>query len=76
MLQFIDQNPVITVILLVFALQGLTAIVNRLVRATVVLCRGWPPPHLDADGDRIKKKHRPIEVDRVEQKQWYPGKPQ
>lgn len=23
----------------------------RLVRAVVVLCHGWPPAHLDADGD-------------------------
>lgn len=26
----------------------------RLVRAAVILARGWPPPHLDADGDEVR----------------------
>lgn len=25
--------------------------INRLLRTVKVLCRGWPPAHLDADGD-------------------------
>lgn len=31
--------------------QSTFLIVNRVLRSVKVLCRGWPPPHLDADGD-------------------------
>ena len=29
----------------------LMQLVNRVLRAIKVACRGWPPSHLDADGD-------------------------
>lgn len=29
----------------------LTRLVNRLLRSIKVVLRGWPPAHLDADGD-------------------------
>lgn len=33
------------------AIQGPYRLVNRLLRLIMVLARGWPPAHLDADGD-------------------------
>lgn len=39
------------VILLVIVLQFFTNVWCRFVRTIKVLCRGWPPSHLDADGD-------------------------
>lgn len=26
-------------------------VINRVLRTIKVVCRGWPPAHLDADGD-------------------------
>lgn len=28
-------------------------IINRVIRSINIIFRGWPPPHLDADGDFI-----------------------
>ncbi len=40
---------------IVFGIVGSIAhIVSRLVRCRMVLKHGWPPNHLDADGDSIK----------------------
>lgn len=32
-------------------LRCILLIISRLYRTTMVCARGWPPPHLDADGD-------------------------
>ena len=38
-------------------LMGLLFSLRRIMRAAVVLIRGWPPAHLDADGDwKAKEK--------------------
>ena len=37
-------------------------VINRVLRRIKVILRGWPPEHLDADGDFLKrnqKKHNP-----------------
>ncbi len=31
---------------------------NRVLRTVKVLCRGWPPEHLDADGDWQPREER------------------
>lgn len=42
----------IAVIFIVFALIRVVGIlISRFYRMIMVLCRGWPPDHLDADGD-------------------------
>lgn len=40
------------VVLVAIELIGVSArLLNRLLRTIKVACRGWPPSHLDADGD-------------------------
>lgn len=53
-LQFVGEHWFLTFLALVFA-YGLAALalklVVRLFRMLTVMARGWPPEHLDADGD-------------------------
>lgn len=35
----------------VAAVNAIGKILNRILRSFNILCRGWPPEHLDADGD-------------------------
>lgn len=38
--------------LLAYAMIHVSAnLINRILRTTKILARGWPPAHLDADGD-------------------------
>lgn len=54
---FIGTGIVIAILIhaSVSALQIITTfifrLINRFIRMTIVLIRGWPPNHLDADGD-------------------------
>lgn len=36
--------------------QAVVSIISRLIRRSMVLKQGWPPNHLDADGDIKKEK--------------------
>ncbi|MBR8073319.1 hypothetical protein KDX14_27720 [Burkholderia cenocepacia] len=45
--EFMDAHPILSVLLAFTA----TQIVSRLYRVVMVSTRGWPPAHLDADGD-------------------------
>jgi len=50
MLEFYDfaaEHPILTFLLIYIAAQ----ITHRILRTILVVARGWPPPHLDADGD-------------------------
>ncbi|MBG0871866.1 MULTISPECIES: hypothetical protein [Burkholderia] len=49
--EFMDAHPLLTVILAFVA----ASIVSRLYRVAMVAARGWPPAHLDADGDWKKE---------------------
>jgi len=33
-------------------------LVNRWIRHRNIVAKGWPPPHLDADGDFQSREHR------------------
>lgn len=52
-------NPVLTICVLfpmtAFFLYSVIALIfklfNRIIRCVTILLRGWPPAHLDADGD-------------------------
>jgi len=61
MYQFIAENPwqfffmgPFILILLGGAYQFVLYSWNRLLRTIKVLFRGWPPEHLDADGDSVE----------------------
>jgi len=43
-------------LILYYLVNGIVRIVSRFFRMIMVSLRGWPPSHLDADGDKIKKK--------------------
>jgi len=40
--------------LMIPAMQTILLLVNRTYRAINILFHGWPPAHLDADGDFVK----------------------
>ncbi len=52
---------------LIFALSihytanGILRLISRTFRTIMVLSRGWPPSHLDADGDFKDAQHETIE---------------
>ena len=51
MIEWAGHNPFYAVVLAWLALHTLLAIYRRTARAVMVIARGWPPEHLDADGD-------------------------
>lgn len=57
MWEFFHQHPFIAwcALWLVWIIVPVTTlafrVVNRILRSINVALRGWPPPHLDADGD-------------------------
>ena len=50
LLVFIESYAILS-ILLYFLVNGTVRIISRLSRLIMVLIKGWPPSHLDADGD-------------------------
>ena len=40
--------------ILYFIVNGIIKICSRLFRMIMILFKGWPPSHLDADGDFVK----------------------
>ena len=49
--QFMSGSPFLSFFLLYILLHSIGFCWNRLMRTIKVLKSGWPPPHLDADGD-------------------------
>lgn len=49
--KFADQNPWLIFALAVLFYWALTLLWSRFMRHLNVRSKGWPPPHLDADGD-------------------------
>lgn len=58
MWKFVFEHPVLSTVILLLPLVLLICIdhveplVMRFTRMVQILVRGWPPEHLDADGDR------------------------
>jgi hypothetical protein len=55
--RFAGAHPFLTVVLAFIALDAFVypfKIVNRWIRSRNIKNAGWPPAHLDADGDRIE----------------------
>lgn len=50
-LKFVGENPIFTFFALWLVLGAARFIFNRTMRTLNVGLRGWPPAHLDADGD-------------------------
>jgi hypothetical protein len=51
--EFASGNPWLTFFLAALILQAALVLVSRLIRIAIVSKNGWPPEHLDADGDPI-----------------------
>lgn len=51
MTQFALAHPILAFLIVIIALFVLASIVGRILRTISVSYQGWPPPHLDADGD-------------------------
>lgn len=48
---FALNHPVVSLFMCWSIVGAIRAIVVRMLRLVMVACRGWPPAHLDADGD-------------------------
>ena len=53
--QFINDNPYITAFIILMMFYTIFLIINRCLRSYNIKNKGWPPEHLDADGDYIDK---------------------
>lgn len=49
--EFMSDSPWLTFFLALLVIGYLFKFWNRLMRHLSVRCRGWPPAHLDADGE-------------------------
>lgn len=49
--QFMSDSPLLTFFLAWLVLRAAFRCWNRLMRHLNIRCHGWPPAHLDADGD-------------------------
>ena len=49
------EHWILTFLLAWVSIHSCYYIIMRMIRSVIVLFRGWPPEHLDADGDPIKK---------------------
>ena len=61
--EFMSNNPVLTLLLaciigfvIMVAFKYIFLAFNRLVRHANINNKGWPPPHLDADGNFIDEE--------------------
>lgn len=51
MSEFINNHEITFFFIVCCALHYLTSIINRVIRSINIRSKGWPPSHLDADGD-------------------------
>ena len=59
--QFAGEHPFLTFLLALLIVEAFVypfKILNRYFRSRNIKNAGWPPSHLDADGDVIKKEER------------------
>lgn len=54
-LDFADRHWFLA-LAMILALKFPFLIMNRVLRSLNIALRGWPPPHVDADGDFIPKR--------------------
>lgn len=50
-LQFMGEHPILSFFIAYLSVEGAVRIGSRGFRSINILARGWPPAHLDADGD-------------------------
>lgn len=48
---FASNSPVLTFFLILLTIEFFRMVIRRGYRCIMVTARGWPPEHLDADGD-------------------------
>ena len=57
---FAAAHPFLFTLLVVWTLETIYGVLvrlpNRYIRSRNIAARGWPPEHLDADGDRIERE--------------------
>lgn len=49
--QYMDENPIITILIVWILCTTIFRTCNRFFRHLNIRSKGWPPSHLDADGD-------------------------
>ena len=66
MWEFANRHEVVTLFIVVVLATAaaspfffLYAAYNQLLRSRNIIARGWPPPHLDADGDFAEADEKP-----------------
>lgn len=65
MINFINEHPFLTFFIVMGALETLFRLGNRVIRLINVTINGWPPEHLDADGDVVVTYNEDEESDEV-----------
>jgi len=58
--EFMGEHPILTVFLALIVAYTLTypfKLINRWIRHRNIAIAGWPPDHLDADGDVHRKEN-------------------
>lgn len=49
--QLMSDSPYLSFFLACVLVHAVASLANRVIRCINILSRGWPPVHLDADGD-------------------------
>lgn len=44
------------IVILTIVLQAIIIIISRIIRRSILIKCGWPPAHVDSDGDAIKQE--------------------
>ncbi len=63
-LAFSGQHPFLAIAFAWLAFHVATwpfRLINRVIRHRNIVARGWPPDHLDADGDVVESDDPPVE---------------
>ncbi len=55
MKDFALAHPFLTVLMLLIIVDGFSSVVKRVLRHMNIRSSGWPPVHLDADGDAVEE---------------------
>lgn len=55
-LEFMSNNPITSVFLFWLFCDAIVRTLKLILRAMNIRKNGWPPAHLDADGDFVKEK--------------------
>jgi len=54
LLDFVSDHQIFSLLFAVLAFSGTDFAIKKIGRHLSIIFRGWPPPHVDADGDLLE----------------------